>query len=239
MEKIPVKKFSESTIIDIANQSNSKSLSIMDMLLQADFFVQIIMLILVLMSIYSWSIAIEKFTLLKSVIKEFKIFNKLLLDSNFSINHIEEKHFSKIKKLNIFGEIIIIIYNKICSAKQKNNVVNKDALLNDIELRIFEINNKIENKLYVLGSISCSAPFIGLLGTVWGIMNSFQSIAFVKNASISAVAPGIAEALLATAMGLIVAIPALVFNNKFYNNLDKLNTEFRHSFIKLINNIDI
>ena len=99
MEKIPVKKFSESTIIDIANQSNSKSLSIMDMLLQADFFVQIIMLILVLMSIYSWSIAIEKFILLKSVIKEFKIFNKLLLDSNFSINHIEEKTFFKNKKV--------------------------------------------------------------------------------------------------------------------------------------------
>lgn len=239
MEKIPVKKFSESTIIDIANHSNSKSLSIMDMLLQADLFVQIIMLILVLMSIYSWSMAIEKFTLLKSINKEFKIFNRLLLDNNFSISHIEEKHFSEIKKLNIFGEIIIIIYNKICSAKQKNNKVNKEALLNDIELRIFEINNKIESKLYVLGSISSSAPFIGLLGTVWGIMNSFQSIAFVKNASISAVAPGIAEALLATAMGLIVAIPALIFNNKFYNNLDILNTEFRYSFTKLVNNINV
>ena len=70
-------------------------------------------------------------------------------------------------------------------------------------------------------------------------MNSFQSIAFVKNASISAVAPGIAEALLATAMGLIVAIPALIFNNKFYNNLDILNTEFRYSFTKLVNNINV
>ena len=70
-------------------------------------------------------------------------------------------------------------------------------------------------------------------------MNSFQSIAFAKNASIAAVAPGIAEALLATALGLIVAIPSLMFNNKFYNNLDMLNTEFRHLFIKIVNNINI
>ena len=239
MEKIPVKKFSESTVIDVTNNSISKSFSIMDMFLQADLFVQAIMLILILMSIYSWSIAIEKFTLLKSIIKEFNIFNKLLIDNNYSINQIEEKHFAAIKKLNVFGEIIITIYNKICSAKQKNNKIDKEALLNDIELRILEINNRIEKKLYVLGSISSSAPFIGLLGTVWGIMNSFQSIAFAKNASIAAVAPGIAEALLATALGLIVAIPSLMFNNKFYNNLDTLNTEFRHIFIKLVNNINI
>ena len=112
MEKIPVKKFSESNVIDITSNSISKSFSIMDMLLQADLFVQTIMLILVLMSIYSWSIAIEKFTLIKSIIKEFKIFNKLLTDNNYAINQIEEKHFAAIKKLNVFGEIIITIYNK-------------------------------------------------------------------------------------------------------------------------------
>jgi len=99
------------------------------------------------------------------------------------------------------------------------------------------VNNRIEDKLYILGTISSSAPFIGLLGTVWGIMHSFQSIVFLKNASISAVAPGIAEALLATALGLIVAIPALIFNNKFYSSIESLNIKFRNSFIKLISKI--
>jgi biopolymer transport protein TolQ len=239
MEKIPVKKFAESEIIDIANTATAKSFSIMDMFMQADLFVQLIMLVLIIMSVYSWSIALEKIFLLKSITKEFNIFNKLLIDNNYDISLIEQKHFATIKKLNIFGEIIITVYNKICSMKQASIQVDKEELLSDIESKIYDINNKIEDKLYILGTISSSAPFIGLLGTVWGIMHSFQSIVFLKNASISAVAPGIAEALLATALGLIVAIPALIFNNKFYSSLENLNVKFRNSFVKLVSKIYI
>ncbi|MBY0580091.1 MAG: MotA/TolQ/ExbB proton channel family protein [Rickettsiales bacterium] len=237
MEKIPVKKFAESEIVDIASASTAKSFSIVDMFVQADLFVQIIMLILVLMSIYSWAIALEKIFLLKSITKEYNLFNKLLMENNYDIALIEQKHFSTIKKLNIFGEIIITIYNKICSIKNDAIGINKEELLRNIELKIYDVNNRIEDKLYILGTISSSAPFIGLLGTVWGIMHSFQSIVFLKNASISAVAPGIAEALLATALGLIVAIPALIFNNKFYSSIESLNIKFRNSFIKLISKI--
>jgi biopolymer transport protein TolQ len=159
------------------------------------------------------------------------------MENNYDIALIEQKHFSTIKKLNIFGEIIITIYNKICSIKNDAIGINKEELLRNIELKIYDVNNRIEDKLYILGTISSSAPFIGLLGTVWGIMHSFQSIVFLKNASISAVAPGIAEALLATALGLIVAIPALIFNNKFYSSIESLNIKFRNSFIKLISKI--
>ena len=237
MEKIPVKKFAESEIVDIASASTAKSFSIVDMFVQADLFVQTIMLILVLMSIYSWAIALEKIFLLKSITKEYNIFNKLLMENNYDISLIEQRHFATIKKLNIFGEIIITVYNKICSIKKDSIGINKEELLGNIELKIYDVNNRIEDKLYILGTISSSAPFIGLLGTVWGIMHSFQSIVFLKNASISAVAPGIAEALLATALGLIVAIPALIFNNKFYSSIESLNIKFRNSFIKLISKI--
>lgn len=239
MEKIPVKKFIETDVISIASNVTNKSFSIWDMFIQADPFVQIIMLLLVGMSIYSWAIALEKIFLLRSITKEYSIFNKLLQDNNYNIGAIEQKHFALIKKLNIFGEIIFTIYNRICVAKQNDQQIDKDELLKEIELKIQEINNKIESKLYILGSISGSAPFIGLLGTVWGIMNSFQSIVFMKNATIIAVAPGIAEALLATALGLVVAIPALIFNNKFYSALEALNLKFNTTFIRLIAKIKI
>lgn len=239
MEKIPVKKFYESEVIDIASASITKSFSIFDMLMQADLFVQLIILILIIMSLYSWSIAFEKIFLLRSINKELNIFNKLLMDNNYDISSIAQKHFFIIKKLNIFGVIIITIYNKICLLRKENIQINKEELLNDLELRVYDINNKIEDKLYVLGTISGSAPFIGLLGTVWGIMHTFQSIMFLKNTSISAVAPGIAEALFATALGLIVAIPALIFNNKFYSSVENLNVKFRTSFVKLVSKIEM
>jgi biopolymer transport protein TolQ len=229
IEKVPVKKFIEADVVNVANtpleMAANKSFSVLDMFMQADLFVQSIMLLLILMSIYSWAIALEKVSLLKSVNKEYDIFNKLMHDSNYDIGAMDQRQFILIKKLNIFGDIILTIYNSIYAANQSNQRADKNELLQDIEIKIQEINDAMESKLYLLGTISSSAPFIGLLGTVWGIMNSFQSIVFMKNAGIAAVAPGIAEALLATALGLVVAIPALIFNNKFYSNLEILNAK--------------
>ena len=234
MEKTPVEKFIDTDITTTTSNVINKSFSILDMFMQADCFVQAIMLLLIAMSLYSWGIAFEKIFLLRSIAKEYSLFNKLLQDNNYDIGEIEQKHFALIKKLNTFGRIIFTIYNHIYVTKQNNQPIDKDELLQEIEIKIQEINNRIENRLYVLGSISSSAPFIGLLGTVWGIMNSFQSIVFMKNATIMTVAPGIAEALLATALGLVVAIPALIFNNKFYSALEILNAKLNPTLIKLI-----
>lgn len=234
MAKIPVEKFIDTNVVTVANNISNKSFSILDMFMQADHFVQVIMLFLIAMSIYSWGIAFEKIFLLRSIMKEYSLFNKLLQDNNYNIGEIEQKDFALIKKLNIFGGILFTIYNHIYVTKQSDQQIDKNELLQEIELKIQEINSKVENKLFMLGSISSSAPFIGLLGTVWGIMNSFQSIVFMKNATIMTVAPGIAEALLATALGLVVAIPALIFNNKFYSALEELNSKLNLIFIKLI-----
>lgn len=239
MEKMPVEKFIDKNVVTLSNTVTNKSFSVIDMFVQADFFVQAIMLLLVVMSVYSWGIVFEKIFLLRSIAKEYVLFSKLLQESNHSIGEIEQKHFALIKKLNIFGGIILTIYNHIYVTKQNNQQINKNELFQQIELKIQELNTKIESKLYILGSISSSAPFIGLLGTVWGIMNSFQSITFMKNATIMAVAPGIAEALLATALGLVVAIPALIFNNKFYNDLEELNAKLNPTFTKLVSKIKI
>ena len=94
----------------------------------------------------------------------------------------------------------------------------------------------VEKKLTFLATVGSTAPFIGLFGTVWGIMNSFQSIAISKNTSLAIVAPGIAEALFATALGLLAAIPAVVAYNKFTSDSRKYSTRlenFSQSFISI------
>ncbi|MFQ3307179.1 MAG: biopolymer transport protein TolQ [Candidatus Midichloriaceae bacterium] len=238
MEKLPVKKFVESDIINIANMASNKTFSIWDMFFHADLFVQIIMIFLIMMSIYTWGLVIEKFLLFKSITKEYKLFKNLLQSNDYKISKIEQKHFHLIKKLNNFGEIIIDMYNKLLQNQNKTANYNNKFLLQEIDLKFTNLNSRLVNKLSILGSISSSAPFIGLLGTVWGIMHSFQSIVHLKSASIMAVAPGIAEALLATALGLLVAIPALIFNNIFYNQLDVLNDKFHDTMNRLDNNLN-
>ena len=97
--------------------------------------------------------------------------------------------------------------------------------------------DKFENKLNFLATVGCVAPFIGLFGTVWGIMNSFQSIAISRNTSLAIVAPGIAEALFATALGLLAAIPAVVAYNKFSNSSRKYTQKlenFTQTFLSIM-----
>ena len=91
---------------------------------------------------------------------------------------------------------------------------------------------KLEKGMSFLGSIGSVSPFIGLLGTVWGIVNAFQSIAISNNTSLAVVAPGIAEALFATALGLLAAIPAVAAYNKFSNDLEKLSNNLEYFSIE-------
>ena len=100
-----------------------------------------------------------------------------------------------------------------------------------------QLTQKYENNMTVLASIGSISPFIGLFGTVWGIMNSFQSIAISRNTSLAIVAPGIAEALFATALGLLAAIPAVIAYNKFGNDSKKYSQKlenFSKRFISII-----
>ena len=94
---------------------------------------------------------------------------------------------------------------------------------------------RLEKGMSFLGSIGSVAPFIGLLGTVWGIVNAFQSIATSNNTSLAVVAPGIAEALFATALGLLAAIPAVAAYNKFSNDLEKLSNNLEYFSIEFSN----
>ena len=231
--------------VDIEKISEGHDLSLLGLIADADIFVQLIMFLLVIASIWCWTIIINKSKMIR---KEKKI------SANFEVNFINEDvdddelfdfYKSEIKdhnQLNAQVKIFMlgmIEFNKIHS----NNLLVRDKykikeLFQRIEtvlqIEIAKEVEKLENGMSFLASIGSVGPFIGLLGTVWGIVNAFQSIAISNNTSLAVVAPGIAEALFATALGLLAAIPAVAAYNKFSNDLDKITSNLEYFSIEFL-----
>ena len=231
--------------VDIEKISEGHDLSLLGLIADADIFVQLIMFLLVIASIWCWTIIINKSKIIR---KEKKI------SANFEVNFINEDvdddelfdfYKSEIKdhnQLNAQVKIFMlgmIEFNKIHS----NNLLARDKykikeLFQRIEtvlqIEIAKQVEKLENGMSFLASIGSVGPFIGLLGTVWGIVNAFQSIAISNNTSLAVVAPGIAEALFATALGLLAAIPAVAAYNKFSNDLDKITSNLEYFSIEFL-----
>ena len=211
------------------NVINDLDMSIWGLILEADFVVRLVMLSLLFLSIFSWGIIFEKITKIRNLKKKSKQFE----DDFWSGINIEKLHRSIENSPSHPMEAIFVTGMKELTATGIKNI-NHDVnivLEKRIEKAMFSTLNremeKLEKNLNFLATTGSSAPFIGLFGTVWGIMNSFQSIATSKNTSLAIVAPGIAEALLATAMGLLAAIPAVMAYNKissdtnrYYNSLE-------------------
>lgn len=231
--------------VDIEKISEGHDLSLLGLIADADIFVQLIMFLLVIASIWCWTIIINKSRIIR---KEKKI------SANFEVNFVNEDvdddelfdfYKSEIKdhnQLNAQVKIFMlgmIEFNKIHS----NNLLARDKykikeLFQRIEtvlqIEIAKEVEKLENGMSFLASIGSVGPFIGLLGTVWGIVNAFQSIAISNNTSLAVVAPGIAEALFATALGLLAAIPAVAAYNKFSNDLDKITSNLEYFSIEFL-----
>ena len=196
--------------------ASNTDFSIIKLFIRADLIVKTVILILIVSSIYSWAIIFEK-------IKLFKKINK-------STEEFEEKFWKSKSAESFYNNLPPNVNDPMANVfKNSMNVLLKSkrsSNLNEKMSRMLEINieqqmEKIEKSYTFLASVGSTAPFIGLFGTVWGIMNSFQSIAISRNTSLAIVAPGIAEALFATALGLLAAVPAVVAYNKF-NNESKL-----------------
>ena len=205
------------------NVINDLDMSIWGLILEADFVVRLVMLSLLFLSIFSWSIIFEKLTKLRKLKKQSKKFE----DDFWSGINIEKLHKSIESSPAHPMEAIFVTGMKELTASNRKSI-NYDAnivLEKRIEKAMFSTLNRemeaLEKNLNFLATTGSSAPFIGLFGTVWGIMNSFQSIATSKNTSLAIVAPGIAEALLATAMGLLAAIPAVMAYNKISSDTNR------------------
>ena len=211
------------------NVINDLDMSIWGLILEADFVVRLVMLSLLFLSIFSWSIIFEKLTKLRKLRKQSKKFE----DDFWSGINIEKLHKSiesspahPMEAIFVTGMRELTASN-IKSINHDTNIVLEKRIEKAMFSTLYREMETLEKNLNFLATTGSSAPFIGLFGTVWGIMNSFQSIATSKNTSLAIVAPGIAEALLATAMGLLAAIPAVMAYNKissetnrYYNSLE-------------------
>jgi biopolymer transport protein TolQ len=201
------------------------SFSLFSLFFRADLVVKSVILILILSSIYSWTIIVGKLIRLrrlKTLDKEFdeifwsgNSFEDLYETFNYNQNDLKSKIFCSAilewKKSN--KDIQNIKVERLNSLKER--------MSRSMQITFNKESEIIEKNLTFLATAGSTAPFIGLFGTVWGIMNSFQSIAIAQNTNLSVVAPGIAEALFATALGLFVAIPAVVAYNKITSDLSK------------------
>ena len=197
--------------------------SLISLFFRADIVVKLVILILFAASIYSWTIIIHKIRLFRTLSKKSKEFEtefwsgRSLKDISSSVATLEE---SPIKY--VFEEAVEEIEKSNKPSEKKIDTLI-DRINRKIDAAIDFQNEKMSEYFSYLATIGATTPFIGLFGTVWGIMNSFQSIAISRNTSLAVVAPGIAEALFATALGLLAAIPAVIAYNIFTSQVNDEN----------------
>ena len=221
---------------DITSQAvglaSNTDFSLWSLFLRADFIVKSVILMLIGCSIYSWAVIIEKFRLFKKINLESEEFEEKFWKSKSA------ETFYNSLPANVENPTALLFKDTMQSllkAKSKTNLNERMASI--LEVNIEKQISKIDKGFTFLATVGSTAPFIGLFGTVWGIMNSFQSIAISRNTSLAIVAPGIAEALFATALGLLAAIPAVVAYNKFNNDTKKYSQrleKFSKRFLSII-----
>ena len=221
---------------DIASQAvglaSNTDFSITTLFLRADIIVKSVIIILIASSIYSWAIIFEKIKLFKKINKSTDEF-----ENKFWKSKSAESFYNSLPS-NVNDPMANLFKNSmqvLLKSKRGSNLDEKMSRM--LEINVEQQMEKIDKSYTFLATVGSTAPFIGLFGTVWGIMNSFQSIAISRNTSLAIVAPGIAEALFATALGLLAAIPAVVAFNKFSSDSKKYSQKlenFSKRFLSII-----
>ena len=189
--------------------------SFIGLFMQASLIVKIVMIGLLLSSIWSWAIIVEKIFAFRRAKAESEKFEQMF----WSGQSLDELYngLSRAKTITMAALFVAAM------REWKRSVEGNIRALGGIQLRVEKVMDvtisremeRLDRRLLFLATVGSTAPFVGLFGTVWGIMTSFQAIAVSKNTNLAVVAPGIAEALFATALGLLAAIPAVIFYNKF------------------------
>ena len=202
---------------DISSQAvglaSSADFSLMSLFVRADIVVKTVIVLLIVCSIYSWAVIIEKFRLFKKINQSTEEFETKFWNSKSA-----ESFYNNLPS-NIEDPMALVFKDAMQNLLKKRSKTDlHDRMITMLETGIEKQMSKISKGYTFLATVGSTAPFIGLFGTVWGIMNSFQSIAISRNTSLAIVAPGIAEALFATALGLLAAIPAVIAYNKFNND---------------------
>ncbi len=210
--------------VGLAGSAGAYDFSVWTLFLRADIIVKLVMIALFVASIWCWAIIIEKVLRLRRL--------------NASATEFEDSFWSGGSLDALFDRIgaqpmdpMSAVFSAAMREWQRSGDTASDqrgagsSLMERID-RVMDVTvnrevERVERQMTILASTGSTAPFIGLFGTVWGIMNSFQAIAITKNTSLAVVAPGIAEALFATALGLVAAIPAVIAYNKISKDMDR------------------
>ena len=205
---------------DISSQAvglaSSADFSLLNLFIRADIIVKSVIILLIACSIYSWAVIIEKFRLFKKINESTEEFETKFWNSKSA-----ESFYNNLPT-NIDDPMALVFKDAMQNLLKRKSKSDLNSRIRTIlETGIEKQISKISKGFTFLATVGSTAPFIGLFGTVWGIMNSFQSIAISRNTSLAIVAPGIAEALFATALGLLAAIPAVVAYNKFNSDSKK------------------
>ena len=210
--------------------------SIYSLILNASIVVQLVIGILLLASIGSWVIIVEKWIVTNNALKEFFLFEQFFW-SGESLNDIYDDLKAKEDLVGI-ESIFYEIYED--SIAQDSQELQKDDLTARFKrvskVSLIRQEDLLESRISFLSTVASASPYIGLFGTVWGIMNSFRGLAQTSQATLSVVAPGISEALIATALGLFAAIPALIAYNFFVKRINTILNRYE-SFIEEFQNL--
>ncbi|HUW79970.1 MAG TPA: protein TolQ [Acidocella sp.] len=213
----------DQTVNTAAMAAPSASLSLWGLFTQADIVVQLVMAILLLASVWVWAIIFEKSFSLRRVNREATAFE----DAFWSGGSLDELYDRE--GADPTNPIAAVFGAAMSEWKRTARVSGVDIGMTAVKERIDRAMNvtimremdRLERYMIFLASVGATAPFVGLFGTVWGIMHSFSAIAAMHNTDLAVVAPGIAEALFATAMGLVAAIPSVLAYNKLSNDLSR------------------
>ena len=221
---------------DISSQAvglaSNTDFSIMSLFIRADIIVKSVMILLIASSIYSWAIIFDKIRMFKKINKNADEF-----EDKFWKSKSAETFYSNLPASvnDPMAQLFKTSMQTVIKSRSRSSLNEKLPAI--LEVNIEKQMTLIDKNFTFLASVGSTAPFIGLFGTVWGIMNSFQSIAISRNTSLAIVAPGIAEALFATALGLLAAIPAVVAYNKFNYDAKKYSQKlenFSKRFLSII-----
>ena len=218
----------------VVGLGGSTDFSLIQLFLRADFVVKSVIVILIAASVYSWALIFEKYRLFKRIEKSTNSFEEKFWKSKSAesfYNSLTNKDHDPMA--NVFQSAM----DELIKTKSKSSSVQSTRVSRVIEISADKEIKLIEKHFTFLATVGSTAPFIGLFGTVWGIMNSFQSIAISRNTSLAIVAPGIAEALFATALGLLAAVPAVIAYNKFNSDSKKYSgriENFAKRFLSII-----
>ena len=216
------------------------TISIMSLVLEASLLVQLVMLILLVASVVSWTMIFSKYFNIKNASRDADDFEDDFW-SGGDMDTLFHNWAGRGMQPEGMAAIFVAGYREYTRLGSKGSVGRQDmldAVHRSMRIALMRETDDLETHLSFLATVGSTSPYIGLFGTVWGIMNSFRSLGVAQQATIASVAPGIAEALVATAMGLFAAIPAVIAYNRFSNRVERLLSRyeaFADEFLSIVN----